>query len=302
MGAYLVSQDGTVTIQFDVVSSESWDGDAEITDYHVEQGADITDNIRPATRVCNLTAFLSMAPIKGNSFLTPVLMPSQIVDPGPQGQVPSVTIGLIVPEWDNGIQLRSTLALAGDLIGGLAGSAGGQAAVGTEVGGAVGMIVGALLASGVSVPTPFAPTIGLDPTAPQIGGAMTYQWPAGFDFVSAALSQLRVWKDNGEQLQVVGSKETLSPMCIEKFSYVADEDTGTGRVVTLTLRQINIVTTSLVATPSPSPSVPRATQPVNAGNQQPTPLPAVQSILRQLQATQQIQATLGGPPISPPLP
>lgn len=56
--------DGTVVaIEFDVSEREGYEAPAEITEHAVEQGAAVTDNVRPGNDTLTLEAFVSNTPI-----------------------------------------------------------------------------------------------------------------------------------------------------------------------------------------------------------------------------------------------
>ena len=284
MGASLVSADGTITMTFDVVTSEEWDEDTTVTDYNVEVGADVTDNVRVATRVCNLVVYSGNSPIQANWITQPVLAPTAITV-GSLG----ASLGIVevtVPEWDNGIALRAALMSAGDILGGAAGGP-----TGTLIGGAAGGILGALLSSGVSVPTPFFPSTGLQPKPPQTVQANVLTWAGDLDFVQQTINQLRLWKDSAQLLTVVGTKGSVNPMVIENLKISASKDTGDGRDITLRFKEIRIVSTLTINTPA----ITRATPVVAAGNQNTSPDSANASATKVSALKAWTSGTLTGP-------
>jgi hypothetical protein len=282
MGAYLVDPSGVPSLYFDVVMSEEWTEDAAVTDYNVEVGADVTDNVRVATRTCKLQVYSGNAPIQANWITQPVLAPTAITV-GSLGVNPGI-VEVTVPEWDNGIALRAALMSAGDIIGGAAGGP-----TGTLIGGAAGGILGALLSSGVSVPTPFFPSTGLQPVPPQTVQANVLTWAGDLDFVQETINQLRLWKNAASLLNVVGTKGSVQPMVIQGLTIRADKDTGDGRDITIDLREIRIVSTLTINVPA----ITRATPVVAMGNQNPQPTTNT-SAAKQIQ--NMITATTGGPP------
>ena len=173
---------------------------------------------------------------------------------------------------------------AGDIIGGAAGGP-----TGTLIGGAAGGILGALLSSGVSVPTPFFPSTGLQPVPPQTVQANVLTWAGDLDFVQETINQLRLWKNAASLLNVVGTKGSVQPMVIQGLTIRADKDTGDGRDITIDLREIRIVSTLTINVPA----ITRATPVVAMGNQNPQPTTNI-SAAKQIQ--NMITATTGGPP------
>ncbi len=287
MSAYLVTADGSQALTFDLVESESWDENAEVTDYNVEIGPDVTDNVRVNTAVCNLEIFATNEPLGSNSFDQAELdtLPITIAAPDQPAKTPTT---ITVPEWDNGIALRAALTGAGDVVGG---ALGGK--TGTLIGGAVGALAGALLDGPGERDLPIMPNVGLDPTKGQTVTAQTLQFSTSQDFVQKTIDQLRAWKNAAQLLTVVGTKGSVDNMVIEKLNYTADSDTGTGRSITLGLREIRIVQT--VTVNAPKPTLPRARTPVSKGAQNTIPT-TNKSALKLL--TSQIYATMGGPPAS----
>lgn len=273
MGAYLVTSDGSITLRFDVVTSESWDEDNEVTTYNVEQGSDVTDNVREQVRICNLSVFATNEPIGANNFAQAdlQLLPISIDGPGQAGSAGATSI--TIPEWNNGIAARASLMGVGDVVGGVLGGK-----VGTEIGGAVGALAGALLGGSGEEDTEISPYLGLDPTPAVNVNAQTYQFTDAADFVQQTIYQLRAWKKAAQLLTVVGTKGSVDSMVIEKLNISADADTGTGREITLALKEVRIVQTTTVNTPKPT--IPRAKTPVNKGSQNTTPKPPTKSVAK----------------------
>lgn len=61
----ILDQDsGDVLLTIDAAISYVIEGEAEATDHPVEQGANITDHLRPKPRVLNLEGFISNTPVK----------------------------------------------------------------------------------------------------------------------------------------------------------------------------------------------------------------------------------------------
>lgn len=270
MGAYLMTPDGVTTLRFDVVTSESWDEDTEVTEYNVEDGADVTDNVRVALRICNLSTFSTNEPLGSNSFDQADLALLPITIDAPGQDAPSVT-SITVPQWDNGIALRAALTGVGDVVGGALGGA-----TGTIIGGAVGALAGALIGGPGEHDLTIKPAVGIDPTPGASVNAQTYQFTASSDFVQQAIDQLRAWKNAAQLLTVVGTKGSVDNMVIQKLNIQADAETGTGRAITLALKEVRIVTTTTVN--APKPTIPRAKTPVPKGAQNTTPQPPTKSM------------------------
>lgn len=272
MGAYLMTPGGATTLRFDLVTSESWDEDTEVTDYNVEEGADVTDGVRVALRICNLSVFATNEPLGSNSFdqAELSLLPITIAAPG---QTAPGTKKITVPEWDNGIALRAALTGVGDVVGGVLGGG-----VGTQIGGAVGALAGALLGGPGEKDLTIQPAVGLDPTPGQSLNSQTYQFSAESDFVQQTIDQLRTWKNAAQPLTCVGTKGSVDSMVIEKLNIQADSETGTGRSITLALKEVRIVKTTTVN--APKPTLPRAKKPVPKGAQNTTPKAPAKSVAK----------------------
>jgi hypothetical protein len=251
-GAYLLWTDGAGqhTFVFDCVISEDWTEPVQITEHPVEDGPNVTDNIRIGLISCRLQIRATNEPIQDNQWATMGAQSLPLQVPAPQW-IPA-SGALIVPVWQSGIGLKSGLA---DLAGAVLGAGGAVAAI----------ALGSLL-PGAALPTIVVPGQGLAPTsiAPssQVNATSdTFTEPD--DFVLKTYAQLQTLKNTPQLVQVIGTKCVASNMAIDDLQLHRAQDTGTGASISLSLRQILLVTTATV----PTPTVARATPPVTNGHQ-----------------------------------
>lgn len=282
-------------LTFDCVVSEQWDEDATVTEHPVEQGADVTDHVRVELRKCELKVWATNEPIDANNW-DEATITSSTLSLDPNGVQPRWKVGsgeLTVSGWDNPILLRS---LAGSLVG-LAGSA-----IGSAVGGsATGMIAGDVAAlAGLEAAFLLDPAeatagtvqtdAGLEPNVNGLAKVQTQQWPdsssGGTDYVAKTIGQLQLLKNTAQQIDLLGSKQSCSPMVIEKFSTVRSAETGTGADITIGLREVRIVTTQTVPVSIPNLSGGGGVPPKNKGSQDPqdAPVQTQKSVAKQLKA------------------
>jgi hypothetical protein len=254
-----VDDSGTAdAIDFDLVLSEEWQQDAEVTEHPVEQGANVSDHVRVALAKCTLTVFATNEPLGSNDFAQATL-----------GSVP-----VLANVWKSNIGLRG-------LVQGVAGGVGFAAAgtVGSAAGAAGGALAASLIPPGQAVPTPIAPNVS--------------QFSAPTDFVEETIAKLLELKNNAQLVTLVGSKQTLENMVIETLGYMRSEDEGTGATITIGLKELRIVTYQQV----PVPDITRAQAPSNTGMQNAKSIPNAQqgSMLRGLARYAGVPGPWGNP-------
>lgn len=251
-GAYLLWTDGAGqhTFVFDCVLSEDWTEPVQITEHPVEDGPNVTDNIRVGLITCRLQIRATNEPLGDNQWATIGAQSLPLQVPAPQW-IPA-SGALIVPVWQSGIGLKSGLA---DLAGAVFGAAGAVAAI----------ALGSQL-PGAQFPTVVVPGQGLAPTSSAPSAqvvATTETFTEPDDFVLKTYAQLQTLKNTPQLVQVIGTKCVASNMAIDDLQLHRGADTGTGAQISLSLRQILLVTTQTV----PTPTVTRATPPVTNGHQ-----------------------------------
>jgi Dit-like tail protein len=256
----------TSSLYFDVVTSEEPAFPNTIAEHVVEEGPDVSDNIRVGLNTVELEVFITKEPMDalqasgpqgtwatasgalGQNISYSFTTPNGTQSPAPPGPF------LNVPEWF-------------------------QLPIGAPV---LGAVVSAVVNP---VYVPVAANAGLPPTAGQSFGAQVLAFSgAPFDPVSLTHDQLKYLRDTGQLLEVVGTKGTYDNMVIENVTMKRDQDTGTGATFTISLKQIRLVSSSIVA--APTAAKPSGNTQVQKGSQATTALPEgaqAESFLSQLQ-------------------
>lgn len=255
---------GSHLFVFDNVIAEEWKNGATITEHPVEQGANVADHVRVELPEVTLTIHATNEPMGANQYQQGTVGPTQVTIPTPTW-VPGTGF-VVVPTWQNFIELRSAANLGLGLVGGN-GAAFGIAAAGAiagQVGGALGVSLSPFSGLEVDEPRPISGALQPSPQAGAIS-ATTETWPGGFDFIEQTIADLIALKDDAQLIEVRGSKQTESNMVIQTLSYSRSSEEGTGAVITLGLKQVRIVATQVVA--APIAALPRATPPVKKGAQ-----------------------------------
>jgi hypothetical protein len=183
--AYIQWNNGAAALFFDAVTSEDHERGADISDYAVEQGAVVVDNVRPLPNKLTLEAFVSNSPIDS-----------------PDGQIQPLTI-LVDPPIDP-----------------------------------------------LSFPRPQSVT------------ASTLQFTGVLDYVATTFSTLTSLRDTATLLTITTPRAYYTNMIVEKISLHRDATTGTSGKFSIEFREIRIVTSKVVAAPTPTilTSTPTATQ------------------------------------------
>lgn len=254
-------------LQFDLVKSETWTDNAEITEHPVEKGANVADHVRVALDECELVIRSSNEPLDRNSYATATTFPPQPLNVPSPAWVPGPGL-VVVAAWQNNIELR---ALAGALVG-LGGGLGGP--LGMAAGFGANALAGALL-PGYEVKLPVSTSAGLTPPAPRAPVMVqVQQYPLGEDFVEKTHAKLKTLRDTAQILQVIGSKQVNFSMAIEELTFVRNADTGTGEMLTVRFKEIRVVTTQVVPAPIPNLSAGGGAPPTSHGAQNPQEAPA----------------------------
>ena len=258
---------------FDLVQSEEWGEDATVTTHPVEIGADVADHVRVELRTCELKVWSTNEPIDQNNFDQAHLTAETLNIGAPNWEPGSGE--LIVSTWNNPIELRSMLGLAGGVVGNLVGSALGGRNTGQAVGdiAAIASIEAADLALPATAGETVVPTnAGLLPPVPTTKDVQVQEWPSsgqGNDYVGATILALQTLKNTAQQLTVFGTKSLCQPMVINKLGYSRSSDTGTGADITIGFTEVRTVATQTVAVPIPNLSAGGARPPTNKGAQNP---------------------------------
>jgi len=248
MGAFLLwTETGAATssiLSFDIVETENPQFPTTITEHVVEEGADVSDNVRVGLRQITLEVFVSNEPIfQGNQFGTGQLSSMPLVTPDADGQPipPPGGTALTYQQW---FQFPIGLPVVGALLSGIVNAGNGITQV--EVA-----------------------NIGLDPTLGKDVSAKVIQFPTAFDAVQKTHDQLLKLRDNKQVLSVYGTKATYDSMVIEHFDMSRTSDEGTGAKFTIALKEIRFVSTSIVA--APKPTAVRGNTTKSKGSQSTTP-------------------------------
>lgn len=236
MGAFLQWFDtagNAQTLSFDVVEKENPNFPTEVTEYAVEKGANVADNVRVGTKSIELNVFVSNEPILTNPMFGQGQNAAQALQTPATNQPPLVPTVLTQATW-------FTLPFGVP-------------------------ILGALVAHEVDVP--FAPQVGLQPKLSDTVSPTVLTFPSFFDAVKQTHDLLDQLRTNVQILTVFGTKGTYDNFVVEKFEMVRDKTTGTGARFNIDLKELRLVTTLVVK--APSPTVPRAQAPKNKGSQSP---------------------------------
>lgn len=268
--AHLVWTDSTGDknqFTFDNVLSEEWKNSVTITEHPVEQGANVSDHIRVELPEVTLTVHCTNEPVDSNAFQDPVLAPLAIDVATPSWPTPDGVV--VTSRWENLIGLRAQAEAA-------AGGARARAAL-TAVAGQLSNVLGTDLGvfDGIEVDYPVLTDAGLVAPAPSgTINASTLQFPNGYDFVEETVATLLGLKDAGQLFTVRGTKQQADSMALQSVSHSRSSEDGTGLTLTLSLKQILIVSTQTVT--APIPALPRAVPAANKGAQNPSDAPPQQ--------------------------
>lgn len=257
---------GTNFLQFDVVVSETWNDGSTVSEHPVEEGADVADHVRVKLVTCELKVRATNEPIDANNWDQATSSPLSLTPASPTW-VPASGI-VISKVWNNPIELR---ALTASLVG-LAGFVPGPGGVAGGGAGAIatGLIAG-IVAPGFETDVPIATDAGLLPPAPTPPLAPTVQqWPFGIDYVEKTHALLVQLQKKAQLFNVFGSKQTQYDMVIEGLVFVRNADTGSGEDLSISLKEVRIVSSQTVPAPIPHLSAGGGLKTVDHGGQEPT--------------------------------
>lgn len=246
---------------FDLVEDEEWDEGAEVTEHPVSKGANISDHVRVQLRKVRIQARATNEPIGANNWDSPSPTSVGLDVPTPTW-TPNVGF-VLVSTWFSSMAARiGTTDLAGLAFG--------------PKGAIVAGNVGAFSPAGVQANIPYPNDSGLKPPPPrpQIQATVLSFGDDPTDFIEATNDLLVRLKDAAQLVTVYGSKqhiEGLDNMVIETLTTHRSGSTGAAEEITIGFKEVRIVETNTVS--APIPALPRATAPINRGNQAPKPAP-----------------------------
>ena len=203
------------SLGFDVVLAEEHDLSAVVTDHAVESGINIVDNVRPLPDRITLEAFISNSPVNS-----------------PDAQRQGMAID-IPQSGQGGLLAGGTGALISGAVAALSGPEGNPA----DPTNALQRFLG----FAKSLPTTLSPLVD--------------QFVGDTDYVRTSLDTLKALRDSATLLQVICPNATYTNMILENIKLHRDKSTGTSSNVTLELREVRIVSSSIVD--APLPSIPR---------------------------------------------
>jgi hypothetical protein len=271
MSAFL-SWGGTApgSFRFDAVLQENHSLDAEITTHPVEQGINIADNVRPNPKVITITGIISQAPVYSLDLSLQTSNPLDLFDPKHDHSVDTPPSSQIVTPP----QPPLLLSLNSVFNAGLAYIDGGTFSMQTA--------------------TPARVT---ERTSISV---LTYQTPGPVDYIAQAYSVLRDLQSTATLLTVFGggglggtpgsygggiyyvgstgqteagnSTSMYTNMVLKTIAFDRQQGSGGSAHFTLTLHEIRIVSSSVVA--APKPTIVNQTPAVNKGSQAPVTPPA----------------------------
>jgi hypothetical protein len=235
---------GTNLLAFEVVVNENPVFPTTITEHVVEQGADISDNVRVGLKTLTLEVFVTNEPIdtgvvEGNGFGSGAFANGGPLFTPASGATPPVPTTLIDKTW-------FTLPVSVP-------------------------ILGSLLAQEVDVP--FVVTPQMQPAVSFQIAPQVLQFATPGDFVRMTHDALDLLRTSTQFLTVLGTKGQYDNMIIEHFDMARSSDTGTGATFTIALKEIRLATSSIVN--APVPTKPRGNIPTHKGTTAPTPVAPV---------------------------
>ncbi len=262
------------------VKSEDYDFGADVTDHPIENGSNITDNVRVKNDEASVFFIETDSPVDSNNWATMSLGVQTITAPSVPGANPAPQVlPVTFTSWNNLITERALIAAAGGTIGGFAGPTGGA------IGAIAGAVLGdALLGSGVPVELPFPP--GLAPPPQDIAVQ-----PASYDvsamvltpnadigiigsggvslsataYTAQTIQLLRQLLTTAQVVNLIAPYLEIDSMVIQKIHVHRDKDTGRAAEIEVGLKQVRFVST--IDVPAPAPTIPRAKPPVHKGEQ-----------------------------------
>lgn len=220
MGAYLAwpPDNPTTFLSFDVVLNEQPEFATQITEHVVEQGANISDNVRVALARLNLEVFVTNEPIDEDSQWSSGSVGSfgAVTVPAPNQPPQPLSVSITAPEW---ISLPIGIPLVGSLLGSLINPG----------------------STTVSAP------LGIQPTSAFSVNPVVLQFSGQFDAVANTSALLETLRQTTQLLNVLGSRAVYPTMVLESWGMTRNSETGTGAVFSISLKEIRQVTTQTVA-------------------------------------------------------
>ena len=231
-GSYFVPQNSSAPVYFDCVTKEQVVRDADVTEFPVEQGVNITDHYRVKVTELHLEVFVSQEP------LWPEVHPEGNGATGQASlQLPNYP-SFQVPSFD-GSQLSSP---------------------GAALGAGLGAVGSATAAVKASVNSLFS-----DRMNPIVVNVL--QWSTPFDSLNALLTRLDGLRSNASLVDVFTRSWHYENLLITNVTTERDKETGTGTNVSISFKTIVTVTTQTGYVALPTNLVDKAT--INKGPQQP---------------------------------
>lgn len=218
MGASLLFDDGTV-LSFDVVISESPNFPTQITEHVVEQGTDVSDNVRVGLRQLALEVFVTNEPIAESPMFGSGSLTSFRIDT-PDTQQKSLFPGTPILQQKVWFSLPIGVPILGSLVG-------------------------------QEVDVPFVPSVGMQPTQGTTVAPSVLGYSAVFDAVRETHDALEKLRQTTTIFTVLGTKGTYESMVVEDFTMKRDASTGTGAEFTIQMKELRQVSTQTVALPAP---------------------------------------------------
>lgn len=194
---------------FDVTTEEQHHLKAEITESPVEEGINVTDNVRPAADTLSLTCFISNAPIT------------------------------------NKADVSALVKKSGKLIGAQVGSTQGEKLD-------VKVYEPPLMPTPGSLINALSSAIGNLLKGKKEYKAQVLKFDKDFDNVQDTYFALKELRDTGQRIEVVTTIRTYKDMVVEDVSMPRNAEHGTGASVTVSLKEIRVVSTLKVKAPRPA--------------------------------------------------
>jgi hypothetical protein len=257
--------------QWDALTHEAHTIDALITEHPVETGVNVVDHVRPNPVRVTLEGLISQSPV----FMAGSIRQGENLDvaAAPQPYGPPAPIVFPAPLPPNPLQFLQ-LAELGVIAGQTALSGGGQTSR-LEGLAAVGVLAVGILGGAQNGPFQLQQASDYGMTGgPSNFTALVDSLPNPTNFIKAAIDILTNLRDTGQICQVLGGEAGTfyDNMVIEAIGVDRAGGAGGSASISVTLREIRIVSSAFVA--APKPTIPRAAPAVNKGSQAGTSAPA----------------------------
>lgn len=278
-------------ISVDASIEETHVSSALVTDHAVEEGSNITDNVRPENDQITIEMMISNTPVSApgshsngaRHALTPASLYVSGTKPKLQRRAdgnPSMPAQPSPPVRDKGNPITVRPAIPPQSLGSTLAPFGAAAGL---AGGKTGATIGLGLLAANSVRTPgVAPIFQAQPLHPKIGQAtlptpqpvqpvdvsgdvITYSFSEVFDRVKEVYNELLRIVKGGIEVKISTSLREYDHMVLYGMRTPRNVDLGNVLRVTVDAKQIRVVTTKTVQVTNPVET--RAKVPVNRGNQ-----------------------------------